>query len=151
MEGEYTIVKVRLPALDYEELEQVETKNVAIEQRLDGLSLLYVDDEDLSRLPLTKILQGLGAEVTDMDNGKKAWNYYKKYCNSVDIVLVDLNMPKMNGAQLIAKMHKLKPAQKIIIISGHIDEFDIHKEIPAIRKPIQVHSLVAKLHEIWNA
>ncbi|MDQ0919077.1 response regulator [Paenibacillus sp. V4I5] len=85
--------------------------------------VLIADDESIIREGILSSLnwQQLGLEVVaEAEDGEEALELARKH--SVHILLVDLNMPIMNGMSLIKHMREELPDCKIIIITGH-DEF----------------------------
>ena len=71
--------------------------------------ILAVDDSASMRQMVSFTLKGAGYEVTDAEDGQKALDLAKK--DSFDMVLSDVNMPIMDGIQLIKELRRL-PAYK---------------------------------------
>ena len=91
------------------------------------IKLLLMDDEYFFRESLKKSVEWelLGIEIcAEADNGEKALSMLKKY--TPDIILADINMPKMDGLTFIQKAKEIRNDIKIIIISGY-DRFDYAK------------------------
>lgn len=78
--------------------------------------VLVVDDNEDIRNMLTEALQLLGFHVVRAANGKEAVEIWKT--DKFDLVLTDLEMPKMNGIQLIYAIRELNPDQLIVMITG---------------------------------
>ncbi len=76
--------------------------------------IIIVDDAYTIRGPLRLILEELGHEVIDFENGKLALDYCRK--ESSDLVITDLNMPVMNGMTLIASLNKIETYKTIPIL-----------------------------------
>lgn len=88
------------------------------------MKLLIVDDEYYFRESLKKSIKWSALDITicgEADDGLKAFNKIKKL--NPDIVLVDINMPKMNGLELIKKIKEENQNIKFIILSGY-EEFE---------------------------
>jgi two-component system nitrogen regulation response regulator NtrX len=79
--------------------------------------ILIVDDEESIRETLKEILGYEGYEVTEAEDGKKAFSLIKK--QSFDAVLCDIKMPGMDGLELLEKSSELVPDLPFIMISGH--------------------------------
>ncbi len=79
-------------------------------------TILVVDDEVAIRRALEKFLKGDGYEVLAANDGEEALKYFDD--NHVDLALVDLVMPKMNGIELIKKIKELSPETVAIVLTG---------------------------------
>ncbi|MBW1750312.1 MAG: PAS domain S-box protein [Deltaproteobacteria bacterium] len=87
-------------------------------------SILVVDDEQIQREIVEKILTTLGYEVTTVGSGEEAISFVEK--NSVDLVLLDMLMePGINGRQTYEKIVAIRPGQKAIVVSGYSESDDI--------------------------
>jgi two-component system cell cycle response regulator CpdR len=56
------------------------------------------------------------------DNGEEALDFLSKHTDSVDLILSDIKMPRMDGIELAAKAAQIKPNIPIILISGYSDK-----------------------------
>ena len=84
-----------------------------------GESVLIVDDEDIVRSVAVKVLSGLGYRVTDTADPLNALAIYKDSWQSIDLVLVDMMMPHMNGRDLFEKLREINPSVAAILMSGY--------------------------------
>jgi len=67
---------------------------------------LAVDDDKTMRMILQSQLENLGHKVITACNGKEAWEILQKDKGNIDLVLLDREMPEMNGLEVVALMHK---------------------------------------------
>lgn len=84
---------------------------------MDKIRIMIVDDHALMREGLTKILEmedNLEVVIKAAD-GYEALGYIEN--ESVDIVLLDINMPNMNGIETLKKMKQIQPEIKIIMLT----------------------------------
>lgn len=91
------------------------------------LKVMLVDDERLIIEGLKSIIdwRTLGLEVVQTaNNGQEAIEKFKE--NSVDIVVTDINMPKVTGIELLANLKKINDNVKFVVLSGY-DEFSYAK------------------------
>ena len=79
--------------------------------------ILIIDDERSIRNTLKEILEYENYEVDEAIDGEQGIE--KALENSYDLVMCDIKMPKIDGLELLAKVHKEKPDMPIIMISGH--------------------------------
>ncbi len=81
--------------------------------------ILVVDDEtDLRRL-LTDVLISQGYEITDASDGEEAIESLKHH--PFDLALLDIQMPNVNGIQVLKYIHQYHPDTKAIMLTGYAD------------------------------
>jgi PAS domain S-box-containing protein len=89
-------------------------------------TILVVDDEQIQREIVEKILTTLGYEVTAVSSGEEAISFVEK--STVDLVLLDMLMePGINGRQTYEQIIAIRPGQKAIVVSGYSESDDIEK------------------------
>jgi DNA-binding response OmpR family regulator len=81
-------------------------------------NILIVDDEFLIRYSLSQTLIGDDREVITASNGREALLEVQGRC--IDLCLLDLHLPDMNGLDIMRKLRDISPATKIIIITGSV-------------------------------
>lgn len=79
--------------------------------------ILLVDDEEVVRDALSEWLTHLGYETKSVEDGYKAIEQIEM--SDWDVALVDLKMPGMDGIEVLHRIHSIKPALPVIIITGH--------------------------------
>ena len=89
------------------------TKNA---KPLDGLKLLFADDEPAIQQVMSLELPRMGHEVTICPDGLTAVAALE--CNTYDCVLVDLDMPGLNGIQVIERAKELSPETEAVVLTG---------------------------------
>lgn len=83
-----------------------------------GEWILVVDDESLIRKLTTTALAKAGYRVTMADNGAEALDMIKARPEQFDLVLTDIDMPELNGAQLAAAVAAMRPTLPVVAMSG---------------------------------
>jgi len=86
--------------------------------------ILVVDDEELIRSVAKGILIAKGCEVRVAQSGSEAMSIFIEHLDAIDVVLLDLTMPGMNGEEVYRLMRKLRSDVRIVISSG-FDEASI--------------------------
>jgi CheY-like chemotaxis protein len=81
--------------------------------------ILLVDDNNLGLAARRSVLEELGHRVLTSSSAAEALELCGKH--SVDVVVTDYKMPKMNGIELITRLRKLHPSIAVILISGFTD------------------------------
>lgn len=109
--------------------------------------ILVVDDEKDIREITQAFLVLNGYDVTTAANGKEA--YDKLLTNHYDVVITDLQMPKMGGMELLEKISQAKANPVTIVLTGHaVKDSDFSREPFAyIRKPFSHNQLIQIVQE----
>lgn len=108
-------------------------------------TLLVIDDEAQVRMLFRTALESVGYRVITAENGQHALNILLH--QEVDLILVDIYMPGMDGLDLIPRLRATSPSSKIIAMSGGTGEwnaFDIAKDLGAnltLKKPFSPREL----------
>jgi PAS domain S-box-containing protein len=80
--------------------------------------ILIVDDEAVIRNMAREILTELGYEVLLAEDGQEGVDVYKEKQEKIDLVILDLVMPKMSGRDCFQALRKIDPEVKVILSSG---------------------------------
>ena len=81
-------------------------------------TILLADDEDMVLEIGTQMLKRLGYDVIGAENGRKAIELYRENLEAVDIVILDLVMPDLGGAEAVHAIREMNPNVKIMLSSG---------------------------------
>jgi PAS domain S-box-containing protein len=117
--------------------------------------ILVVDDEELVREMVCTALRGQGYEVLEANNGKDALEVLSSAATLPTLVLLDLTMPVMGGAELVPILNRDYPGLLVIVTSGYPEE-DARREFPAgtmadfLQKPYTLPILVDKVEEVLH-
>jgi PAS domain S-box-containing protein len=132
-------------------------KETYINQKLmSNKRVLIVDDEDMLRELLTEQLTEAGYAVCEASNGVEAIEVLKRLQAEqvrVDAVVLDMNMPKMDGAKAFAEIRALFPRMPILIATGYAQDEMVQKVVESgangvLVKPYDAEALFEKLNEI---
>lgn len=85
--------------------------------------ILIAEDDDLVRMVIKDALEKKGFEVVESDDGDIAVEMFARYPD-IGLLILDLNMNRMNGKEAYGIIKKMKPDLKCIVSSGHIEEGD---------------------------
>lgn len=85
-------------------------------------TILLVDDEEFLRDAGTLLLSSLGYDVLLAENGEEAVDIYRQKKDEIDLVVLDMIMPVMNGEDAFNEMKKINNKVKVIIASGFAGE-----------------------------
>ena len=109
------------------------------EWRGEGTILLVDDEESLVALG-TRMLEHLGFTVLTASDGLQAVELYRERGKEIDLVMMDLTMPQMDGAKAFAELRRLNPDVPVVLASGYAEDdvtSRIEGKMPSgiIRKP----------------
>lgn len=100
-------------------------------------NILVVDDEPVARQSLSDILKLEGYIVSAVSNGQAAVEYVRTH--AVDIMIVDLKMPGMDGLEVIQVVNQISPETEIILLTAHAS---IESATQALR--LRIHDYLLK-------
>jgi signal transduction histidine kinase/ActR/RegA family two-component response regulator len=121
----------------------------------NGELILVVDDEAFIR-DVTKIsLEKYGYRVLTAIDGIDALAVYVQNVNKIQLVLIDIMMPLMDGTKAIRMLQKLNSKIKIISMSGSVSKNkEVAEKIPSkvfLHKPYTAEELLTRIHDVLNA
>ncbi|BDU73612.1 hybrid sensor histidine kinase/response regulator [Mesoterricola silvestris] len=150
--GEGTQVRLSFPG---SEARPAESAPAPQEPPARGLRVLLVDDDELLRESVTDVLHWQGHQVTCVEGGLQALDALADPA-PFDLVILDLNMPGMTGDEALPRILALRPGQRILVSSGHVDAAAraLVEGLPTVgllHKPFSVQELARKIRELgWT-
>ncbi len=112
-----------------------------------GDAILIVDDEPALCMPLAEFLRGLGLNATAMTEGAEALKRLREV--PFAWLLLDLNMPHVNGLDLAREGSRLYPGTRLVFLTGELDSPDLRERLSEfpdailLRKPFNLLELIA--------
>ena len=146
---EYSRFSFTLPFLKTKENAAIENEIMELDNEIKGIRVLVVEDMALNQLLMKTVLDDFGFERDIAENGKIAIEKLKT--NEYDIVLMDLQMPEMNGFEATEHIRKtLKLTIPIIALTADVTTVDLAKckvvgMNDYIAKPIDERVLYSKI------
>jgi signal transduction histidine kinase/CheY-like chemotaxis protein/HAMP domain-containing protein len=148
--GQGTVFAVHLPLSEtaWEE----ESLAPSPEQVLRA-TVLIVDDEKFIAAMLAEHLQNLGCRTFQAGNGKEALAFLAEHGDEIDIAILDLNMPVMDGKSTFEKMKEIEPELKVLVASGYTLKGSAEKILAQgahgfIQKPYSLDTIIAKIRQV---
>jgi two-component system cell cycle sensor histidine kinase/response regulator CckA len=119
-------------------------------------TLLLVEDEDAVRAFGARALRNKGYDVLEADCGETAMDLMREKTNSVDLLITDVVMPRLDGPGLVRQIKETSPEIKVIFISGYAEDafrksLDEDVGIHFLAKPFTLKQLAAKVKEVLDA
>jgi len=117
--GKGTTFKILFPALTKEqEVARPPESSSLANWRGKGTILLVDDEESLIALG-GRMLEHLGFDVLTASDGREAVDLYRKRAGEIDLVLLDLTMPHMDGGEAFGELRRINPDVRVILSSGY--------------------------------
>ncbi|MCP4725520.1 MAG: response regulator [bacterium] len=116
-------------------------------------TILVVDDEENIRDSIGEILKSLGYKAISAKNGIEAINIFRKKHPKIDLVLLDMIMPKMNGRDTFYELKNIKSDVKVLLSSGY-SKSEIIKELLSkgaagfLQKPYEIEKLSREINKL---
>ncbi len=153
-----TTFKVYLPATtghDAGDDPAAEAKRADSLPRGQGELVLVVDDESTIRETIRGLLENCNYRVLTATQGEEALQIFANHRDSVRLVITDVMMPGMDGAELVRMLRILNPTLKIIVVSGSDEESHrkdfAEKGVPdLLSKPCEAQLLLKTIHALLN-
>ncbi|MCP4727142.1 MAG: response regulator, partial [bacterium] len=118
-------------------------------------TILVVDDEPIVIKLSIKLLTEIGYTVLTAGDGNEALNIYKQQKDSIHAVILDLSMPQMSGKQVFQEMQKIDPDIKVIISSGHGEEYTnegiLAQAKGSVSKPYKIEDLAQMVRIVLDS
>jgi PAS domain S-box-containing protein len=115
-------------------------------------TLMLVEDNEHVRDLARLILKGAGYTVIEAVDGADAINQFRNASKNIDLVILDVVMPKMGGREVMSLMQEINPDTKILFSSGYANQgvhthFILEQGLEFIQKPYSTESLRAKIRQ----
>jgi len=120
---------------------------------LKSLTVLYVEDDATIRNELSLLLSKFFKHVSTSNDGELGLNKYKENQDSIDIIITDINMPNMNGIEMVKNIRKISAKIPVIFTTAYSDKEFLSEAIQLrvndyITKPIDVRKLLGVLNSL---
>jgi two-component system cell cycle sensor histidine kinase/response regulator CckA len=133
---------------------QSETVEAVAIKDLTGVgTIMLVEDEDPVRIFGARALRNKGYKVLEAKSGEAALELIRDGEETIDLLITDVVMPRMDGPALIREVRELIPDMKVIFISGYTEDafrqrLDSDSEIHFLPKPFSLKQLATKVKEV---
>jgi PAS domain S-box-containing protein len=149
--GRGTTFRVLLPASDAAQAALSETDAFAdaVEPWLDGGTALVVDDEPAVRRVARSMLEHLGFEVIEAADGISAQEIFRRQRDDIDVVLLDMTMPRADGRETLAALRVMDRDIPVILCSGYSEvEARATGDAAFLHKPFRMEELSRIMREV---
>lgn len=153
-EGHGTVFRIYLPALSIGENSQVESAEDLLLHSGKETILIAEDDEDIRHIAKI-ILDRLGYQTIEAENGRVALEIFKRNPEKIDAIFTDIVMPDgIGGIDLIREAREIKPDIKALYTSGYTEkafpDYRLDPGVSLISKPYHKKELAQKIRHILD-
>ena len=164
--GKGTTFKLIFPAQERTSTDQFQQEDWSDEEPIDvvreereavseDLTILIVDDEEIVRYIAADMLNMMGYKTISVFDGCEAIETYRERSSEIDLVLLDMIMPKMGGLETFRELRKINPDVKVIVSSGYEEDErsqEIMKEgaILYLNKPFGMKKLKEAIQSVLH-
>ena len=113
-------------------------------------TILLVEDEPAVRQLFAQALTRAGYQVHEARNGEGALKVFAQHEDSIDLLLTDLRMPYMGGAELARQLKARRKTLKLICVSGYPGGVETEMTSDFLAKPFSRDALLAKVREVLD-
>ena len=126
-------------------------------QPVAGSETILVVEDNPEVLNLNRtVMETFGYGIIEAVNGEDAVEQFTRHQQEIDLIVMDVVMPKMNGKQAYLEIAKLRPDVKVLFMSGYTADIVLEKGIAAdefnfMHKPVTPMELLRRIREILDS
>jgi PAS domain S-box-containing protein len=130
-------------------------EDLANEMRDGEETILIAEDEDSVRAVAAAALERHGYRVLTARDGESALQVAREFPDTIDLLLTDVVMPKMNGHELATRMSQLRPDLRVLFASGYTDDASLLRgirtdELSFLQKPFTAVDLLRHVRSVLD-
>ena len=113
-------------------------------------TVLLIDDEEQIRRSMARLLESSGYRVLLAADGIEGLDIYRRQPGEIDVVILDMSMPRMSGQEVLANLQRVNPEVKVLIFSGYAPEDDevYARVMGVVEKPPAPDMFLQQVREI---
>ncbi len=142
--------------LSSSEVQTLEPERQRMVTALVGRTILLVDDEEMMLELGRELLEESGFRVLVARDGVEAIEMYRLYADDIDLVILDLLMPRLDGGQTFLELRKIKASVRAFFCTGYTPEDVIGsllagESLRAVQKPFRPKEFIRTVQEMLQA
>jgi len=150
--GAGSTFNIYLPATDKKVIEDIQPKD---QIKKGTQTILFIDDEQRVMEAGKDMLEFLGYQVMSAASGKEAIETYRKENKIIDLVILDMILPEMDGSEIYGRLKDINSTVKVLLSSGFAQNEQAMQILEKgcngfIQKPFTLEQLSQKVSEILN-
>ena len=151
--GEGATFRVYLPLSEEDQAAPMTEFPKVSTQKQRRKIVLLVDDDSSFRSSAERLLKGIGYQVLCAHDGEEGVRQYQKHGDKIDLVLLDMKMPGMDGGAAFLQMKKLNSRVRVVLCSGEAEERSIKWLLSAgacgfLPKPFDAEALTRVINRV---
>jgi CheY-like chemotaxis protein len=151
--GTGTVFKIYLPALETRAADYESDAHFVPEGATE--TILLVEDNDMLREAMTEMLKAVGHTVIEACDGDDAVTKFLAHRGEIDLVLMDVIMPRKSGGDAYQELRAIQPDLKIILMSGYAGDYlsgklNMDEDVHFMSKPVLPKKLFEKIRSILH-
>ncbi|MEW5248760.1 hybrid sensor histidine kinase/response regulator [Microbulbifer sp. 2201CG32-9] len=120
------------------------------------LKIMLVDDEPIVHSYSKTLFEMHGHQVVCFGSAEEALNHYREHCQNIDLVILDMIMPGMDGQQLFSRLKDLNPNIKAILSTGYSLDSQLQEVLAdgildCIQKPFTYEQLQERIERLYTS
>jgi len=121
----------------------------------NDVNILVADDERMLRRALSRVLSRAGHRVVLAEDGQQAVDIFAENQDQIDLVILDMNMPNMDGFEAFTEIVRIDPTQRVVISSGEnaseiLSRFPEKKPLGVLEKPFIIGELLSQIRSFLD-
>ena len=117
--------------------------------------ILVIDDDPVQRRLLKNMIERSGHVAHMAENGRAGLDMLDRKGGLINVILLDLMMPEMNGLETLQNIKRLYPEIIVVMITGSPSKDNVHESIQGgagdfIIKPFNSAKVIETLHRAWG-
>jgi len=121
-------------------------------KELKTITVLYVEDDELIRVQTKTVFEKVFKKIFTAVDGEEGLKAYNEHKDEIDIVVTDINMPKLNGLDMVSKINEITANIPVVVTTAHTDSSFLMNAINIsvdkyIAKPFQIKELTITIVE----
>ncbi len=119
-------------------------------------TILLVEDDKAVRRMAGEVLERGGYTVLEARHGREALQLCKRHTGRIHLMVTDMVMPEMGGRELAERLARLRPAMRVVYVSGYSSNADVTHGVfapdtPLLQKPFESEALLRTVREVIDA
>ncbi len=116
-------------------------------------TILFIDDEAVIRQVVNEMLKDLGFQIVIKENAREGIDFFSRHYQNIDLVIIDLIMPEMNGYDCYLALKEIDPNMHVIIASGYAVNVETKKMmrekcLEFLQKPFEIKRLAKSIQKV---